>query len=81
MQWRSSRRRGEIGIHRLLEICLLFDFSFEFLWKHRWMISLYGQRKAGRLERAGQEGLGYPPRAAWSLAVFGMKGLKRVRGG
>jgi hypothetical protein len=44
--------------------------------------SLYGQQKTRRrLERAGQEGLGYPPRAAWSLAVFGMKGLKRVRGG
>jgi hypothetical protein len=43
--------------------------------------SLYGHREAGRLERAGQEGLGYPPRAAWSFAVFGMKGLKWVRGG
>jgi hypothetical protein len=43
--------------------------------------SLYGIQKARRLERAEQEGLGYPPRPAWSLAVFGTKGLTWVRGG
>ena len=51
------------------------------LRSERGMGSLCGMHKARRLDQALQKGLGYPPRASWSFGVFGMKGLKWVRGG
>jgi hypothetical protein len=51
-------------------------------WFPQWIgNSLCGHEKARRLERPLQDGLGYPPRASWSSAVFGMNGLTRARGG